>query len=34
METKSNLIETDDGSEFLKKSFTNLINNDNIRRYS
>ena len=31
---KPNLIETDDGSEFLNKLFSNLLNNKNIKRYS
>ena len=31
---KPNLIETDDGSEFVNKLFTNLLNNKNIKRYS
>ena len=29
-----NLIETDDGSEFVNKIFTNLLNTKTIRRYS
>ena len=28
------LVETDDGSEFLNKLFTNLLKNKKIRRYS
>ena len=31
---KPNLIESDDGSEFVNKIFTNLLNNNNIKRYS
>ena len=31
---KPNLIETDDGSEFVNKLFTNLLNNKKIKRYS
>ena len=31
---KPNLIETDDGSEFVNKLFTNLLNTKNIKRYS
>ena len=33
-ERKSNLIETDDGSEFVIKIFTNLLNKNNIKIYS
>ena len=31
---KPNLIETDDGSEFVSKIFTNLLNENKIERYS
>ena len=31
---KPNLIETDDGLEFVNKLFSNLLNNKNIRSYS
>ena len=31
---KPNLIESDDGSEFVNKVFTNLLNNNNIERFS
>ena len=31
---KPNLIETDDGSEFVNKTFTNLLNTIYIKRYS
>ena len=31
---KPNLLETDDGKEYVKKIFNDLLNNHNIRRYS
>ena len=31
---KTNLIETDEGSDFVNKIFTNLLNNNNIKRCS
>ena len=31
---KTNLIETDDGSEFVNKIYTDLLNKNNIERYS
>ena len=31
---KPNLVETDDGSEFVKRIFTNLLKNNNIKRFS
>ena len=31
---KSNLIESDDGKEFVNKNFTDFLNKNNIKRYS